>query len=143
MRISDWSSDVCSSDLLAGIGSPELYSNFTVDQSAKWVTMGRLGLFATGKPSIDDVDAMLLLGYNPMVSHMGFPLSPIPAANPGKAIADARARGAQIIVVDPRRTETARRADMHLQIRPSEDATLLAAMINLVFTQIGRAHVCT
>src|SRR3546814_1999747 len=94
MRISDWSSDVCSSDLthgprsialycgtalafaglagsvarswLAGIGSPELYSNFTVDQSAKWVTMGRLGLFATGKPSIDDVDAMLLLGYNPM-----------------------------------------------------------------------------
>src|SRR3546814_6342326 len=69
-----------------------------------------------------------------MVSHMGFPLSPIPAANPGKAIADARARGAQIIVVDPRRTETARRADMHLQIRPSEDATLLAAMINLVFT---------
>src|SRR3546814_17962337 len=124
MRISDWSSDVCSSDLthgprsialycgtalafaglagsvarswLAGIGSPELYSNFTVDQSAKWVTMGRLGLFATGKPSIDDVDAMLLLGYNPMVSHMGFTLSPIPAANTGKEIAGARPRGAQI-----------------------------------------------
>src|SRR3546814_20478519 len=106
MRISDWSSDVCSSDLthgprsialycgtalafaglagsvarswLAGIGSPELYSNFTVDQSAKWVTMGRLGLFATGKPSIDDVDAMPLLGYKPMVSHMGFPHSTLP-----------------------------------------------------------------
>src|SRR3546814_18970706 len=93
--------------------------------------MGRLGLFATGKPSIDDVDAMLLLGYNPMVSHMGFPLSPIPAANPGKAIADARARGAQIIVVDPRRTETARRADKQLQIRPSEDATPLARMIKI------------
>src|SRR3546814_19366420 len=123
MRISDWSSDVCSSDLLAGIGSPELYSNFTVDQSAKWVTMGRLGLFATGKPSIDDVDAMLLLGYNPMVSHMGFPLSPIPAANTGKAIADAPARGAPLLVVDPRRPEPTRRADLHLHIPPHAAAT--------------------
>lgn len=118
---------------LAGIGSPEHYSSFTVDQSAKWVCLGRMGLFATGKPMHEDVDVMLLAGINPVVSHLGYPLAPVPMTDSMKWMKEARARGAKLIVVDPRRTETARMADLHLQILPGEDATLYAAMIRVLF----------
>ena len=117
---------------LAGIGSPEHYSSFTVDQSAKWVCLSRMGLFATGKPMHDDIDVMLLAGINPVISHLGYPLAPVPMTDSMKWLKEARGRGAKLIVVDPRRTETARLADLHLQIIPGEDATLYAAMIRLL-----------
>jgi anaerobic selenocysteine-containing dehydrogenase len=117
---------------LAGTGSPEHYSSFTVDQSAKWVSLSRIGQFATGKPYIDDVDVMLIAGVNPVVSHLGYPLSPMPMSAPMRPIKQARKRGAKLIVIDPRRTETARQADLFLQIRPGEDAVLFAAMIRLI-----------
>lgn len=117
---------------LAGIGSPEHYSSFTVDQSAKWVCLGRMGLFATGKPMHEDVDVMLLAGINPVVSHLGYPLAPVPMTDSMKWMKEARSRGAKLIVVDPRRTETARMADLHLQILPGEDATLYGAMIRVL-----------
>jgi hypothetical protein len=56
---------------LAGTGSPEHYSSFRVDQSAKWVSLSRIGQFATGEPYIDDVDVMLIAGVNPIVSADG------------------------------------------------------------------------
>lgn len=117
---------------LAGMGSPEHYSSFTVDQSAKWVCMGRMGLFATGKPFIEDLDVMLIAGNNPVVSHLGYPLAPMPMADSLRWIKEARKRGAKLIVIDPRRTETARQADLFLQIRPGQDAVLFAAIIRLI-----------
>lgn len=117
---------------LAGIGSPEHYSSFTVDQSAKWVCLGRMGLFATGKPFIEDLDVMLIAGNNPVVSHLGYPLAPMPMADSLRWIKEARRRGAKLIVIDPRQTETARHADLFLQIRPGQDAVLFAAMIRLI-----------
>lgn len=118
---------------LAGIGSPEHYTSFTIDQSAKWVCLGRMGLFATGKPMHEDVDVMLLSGINPVVSHLGYPLAPVPMTDSMKWLKQARANGAKLIVIDPRYTETARQADLFLQIMPGEDATLYAAMIRLLF----------
>ena len=117
---------------LAGMGSPEHYSSFTVDQSAKWVCLGRMGLFATGKPFIEDLDVMLIAGNNPVVSHLGYPLAPMPMADSLRWIKESRRRGAKLIVIDPRRTETARQADLFLQIRPGQDAVLFAAMIKLI-----------
>ncbi|MES2493659.1 MAG: molybdopterin-dependent oxidoreductase [Pseudomonadota bacterium] len=117
---------------LAGMGSPEHYSSFTVDQSAKWVCLGRMGLFATGKPFIEDLDVMLIAGNNPVVSHLGYPLAPMPMADSLRWIKEARGRGAKLIIIDPRRTETARQADLFLQIRPGQDAVLFAAMIRLI-----------
>jgi anaerobic selenocysteine-containing dehydrogenase len=44
-------------------------------------------------------------------------------------------RGGRVIVVDPRRTETAEKADRHVFIRPGTDAVLLLAMIDALFTE--------
>jgi anaerobic selenocysteine-containing dehydrogenase len=120
---------------LAGCGSPEHYSSFTVDQSAKWICLSRMGQFATGKPFIDDLDVMLIAGINPVVSHLGFPLAPMPMADSMRRIKRSRERGAKLIVVDPRRTETARQADLFLQVLPGEDAVLFAAMIRLILAR--------
>jgi anaerobic selenocysteine-containing dehydrogenase len=46
-----------------------------------------------------------------------------------------RARGGKIIVIDPRRTETAARADEHIAIRPGGDAALLLAMVHVLFEE--------
>lgn len=47
-------------------------------------------------------------------------------------IFDARERGAKIIVVDPRRTQTAMMADIHLQLRPDTDVALLNGLLNVI-----------
>ena len=52
-----------------------------------------------------------------------------------KRLAEIRHRGGRIVVVDPRRTETARAADRHLFIRPGTDVFLLAALIHVVFAE--------
>lgn len=105
------------------LGSPNWFSSMTIDQSAIWVTMLRMGFMASGKPLPETVDTLMIVGNNPLVSHY------IPIYNPAKTLREMRQRGAKIIVVDPRRTETARFADIHLQLRPGEDATLFAAIV--------------
>lgn len=111
------------------IESPFVFSSMTLDQSAKWVTMGRMGFFATGKYSALDADVIMEVGVNSAISHMS---STIPMTAPQKALREAKGRGTKLIVVDPRLTETARRADIHLQIRPGEDAALFAGLIHIV-----------
>ncbi len=48
---------------------------------------------------------------------------------------EAQARGTRLIVVDPRRTETARRADMHLQLRPGTDGALALTLIHVIVAE--------
>lgn len=117
------------------IGSPNLFSSITIDQSAKWVTAGRLGYFATGKHVGKTCEVALLVGTNPVVSHMGTPTCPFPAKrNPLSHIREYRNEGlTKLIVIDPRRTETAQNADLHLQIKPGEDVIVFAAIINEIF----------
>ncbi len=61
--------------------------------------------------------------------------SGFPALNPTKRLQDAKARGLRLIVVDPRRSETARLADLHLQIHPGEDATLAAGLLHVILAR--------
>jgi hypothetical protein len=61
----------------------------------------------------------------------------MPAQNPGRLLTEAVARGMKLIVIDPRRTQTARRAQIHLQPRPGEDA----AMTYPVWAAVRDSHV--
>ena len=117
---------------LHALQSPNLYTSMTVDQSAKWVTACRMGIFASGKPLMEDLDVSIIAGANPVVSHLGYPYVPVTHSKPSVHIRTAQKRGARFIVVDPRKSETARLADLHLQIIPGEDATLFSGMVNVI-----------
>ncbi|HYF64122.1 MAG TPA: molybdopterin-dependent oxidoreductase [Herpetosiphonaceae bacterium] len=79
-------------------------------------------------PDIDRTDFWLILGANPAVSN-GSLMSAPDVKRRLKAI---RERGGQVVVIDPRRTETAALASAHHFIRPGSDALLVAALINAI-----------
>lgn len=79
-------------------------------------------------PDIDHTDYFLLLGGNPMASNGSIMTVP----NFPKRLKALQARGGKMLVVDPRRTETAERACEHLFIRPGSDAAFLAAIVHVI-----------
>ncbi|WP_424189444.1 molybdopterin-dependent oxidoreductase [Actinokineospora sp. G85] len=79
-------------------------------------------------PDVDRTDHFLVIGANPMVSNGSLMTVP-DFARRRRALAD---RGGRLVVLDPRRTETARTADEHHFIRPGTDAALLLAMVRLI-----------
>jgi anaerobic selenocysteine-containing dehydrogenase len=110
------------------IGSPMRFSNATIDQPGKPIAMALHGRWGAGPQAFADADVCMLVGANPLVSMWGG----IPSFNPAKRLHEAGRRGLKLIVVDPRRTETARKADLHLQCLPGHDVELLAAMLHVV-----------
>ncbi len=115
------------------IGSRSYYTSYTIDcpnlTVAPYLFWG--GPVPLGSFDMPNADVAMLIGTNPSVSHLPF----TPQPNSKKQIKDARDRGMKLIVVDPRRCEIARIADMHLQVKPGEDATLLSAMIKVIIEE--------
>ena len=117
-----------------------VYSASSADQLPQMLTalrmFGHFGLIPV--PDVDRTDFFLILGANPLVSNGSLMSAP----GMRRRLAAVRARGGRVVVVDPRRTETAAAADEHLAIRPGTDALLLAAMLHVVCaeqrTNLGR-----
>ncbi len=84
-------------------------------------------------PDIDRTDYFLIIGGNPLASNGSMMTAP-GVAGRIKAI---QKRGGKVVVVDPRKTETAKKADQHIFIKPVADVYLLLALINQVFVQKG------
>jgi anaerobic selenocysteine-containing dehydrogenase len=82
-------------------------------------------------PDIDRCDYMLILGANPAVSNGSLMTAP-GAADRLRAII---ARGGKVVVLDPRRSETAALASEHLFIRPGSDALFLLAVLHVLFAE--------
>ena len=76
-------------------------------------------------PDYDHARCILLWGTNPQVSW--------PAA--AARISQARARGAKLIVIDPRKTNVAEKADLWLRVRPGNDGVLALAMIHVLLEE--------
>ena len=117
---------------LKAIGSPSFFSTMTVDQSAKWVTVERLGVWGAGRHPFHDSDVLMIFGANPLVSISAVGFDTI---NVARQIKDAKARGMKLIVIDPRLTETARHADLFLQPRPGEDPTIAAGLLRIILSE--------
>ncbi|MCU1427167.1 MAG: oxidoreductase [Actinomycetia bacterium] len=92
---------------------------------------GRPRCHTTG--DFENAEVAVFVGKNPWQSH-GFPR----ARTTLKEI--ARDPGRALVVIDPRRTETADLADFHLQVRPGTDAWLLAAMLAVLAEEDLLAH---
>ena len=89
-------------------------------------------------PDVDRTHFFLMLGANPLASNGSL----MTAGGISRRLDDLRKRGGKLVVVDPRRTETAAAADQHLAIRPGSDALLLLAMLHVLFEQqrVGLRH---
>ncbi|HVY49161.1 MAG TPA: molybdopterin-dependent oxidoreductase, partial [Minicystis sp.] len=82
-------------------------------------------------PDLDRTRFLLVLGANPAVSNG----SVMTAPDVRRRLARIRERGGRVVVVDPRRTETADLADQHVFLRPGTDALLLAAMVRTILDE--------
>src|SRR4051812_47705180 len=119
--------------LLKALGSKNLYSASTVDQYPKQLASAYLFGSATtvAVPDLDRCEWLLVLGANPVASNGSLMTAP-DARGRLRAI---QARGGRVVVVDPRRSGTARLADEHVAIRPGTDALLLFAMVGVLFEE--------
>lgn len=78
---------------------------------------------------IDRTQYFLIVGANPVVSHGSLMTMPDTSARL-KAIIE---RGGKVVVIDPRRTETAKIASEHHFIRPGTDASFLLCLVHVLF----------
>ncbi|HEY1150316.1 MAG TPA: molybdopterin-dependent oxidoreductase [Pseudoduganella sp.] len=126
--------------LAKALGTRNMFSASSVDQVPKMLSSGLMfgGWLSVAVPDIERSQFLLIIGANPMVSNGS--MWTVPDFR-GKAKA-LRARGGKIVVVDPRRTETAEAADQHLFIRPGADVFFLLGLVHTLFdenlVQLGR-----
>lgn len=118
---------------IRALGTRSRFSTMTIDQSAKWVAEQRLGSWTAGRHRFEGADVWMFVGYNPLVSVLGN--NGFTVLNPTRRLKAAKAAGMKVIVVDPRRTETAHFADVHLQLLPGEDPTLMAGLLHVILKQ--------
>ncbi|HEV2990271.1 MAG TPA: molybdopterin oxidoreductase family protein [Candidatus Angelobacter sp.] len=119
--------------LIRALANNNLYTAATLDQMPKQLSSGLMfgDWLSIPVPDIERTDLLLILGANPMVSNGS--LWTVPNfRDKAKAL---RARGGKLIVVDPRRTETAKHADQHIFIYPGADVFLLLGMVHTLFDE--------
>lgn len=109
------------------------FSASTVDQMPHQVANLRLWGHASmfPIPDADRTQTLVILGGNPMASNGSLWTVPDFRAR----MKDLRARGGELVVIDPRRTETAKIADRHLFIRPATDVFFLIALLKAVMAR--------
>ncbi len=116
--------------LMRGLGSRYHYSPLTQEFSGLFWVNGRM----YGRQNVhteidaDETDMLLVFGWNGMQSHQ------IPQA-PKQLQRIARDPDRPLVVVDPRLSETAKIANVHLPIRPGTDALLMRAMIAIILQE--------
>jgi anaerobic selenocysteine-containing dehydrogenase len=117
--------------LAKALGTKNIYSASTVDQMPKQVSSGLMfgGGLSVPIPDVDRTDHLLILGANPLVSNGSL----LTAPDMRGRIRAIRERGGKVVVVDPRRSRTAKEADEHHFIRPGTDAHLLFAIVNVLY----------
>ncbi|HEY3699894.1 MAG TPA: molybdopterin-dependent oxidoreductase, partial [Spongiibacteraceae bacterium] len=114
------------------LGSPMRFTAGTIDQPGKAIAPALHGTWQAGAQVFDGADTWMLVGVNPLVAKSGG----VPNQNPAKRLKDAvEKHGMQVIVIDPRRTECAQFAEVHLQPRPGEDPTVLAGIIRVIIEE--------
>jgi anaerobic selenocysteine-containing dehydrogenase len=118
--------------LMGALGSHQYYSS--VDQElggVMWVggtMLGSPGLGLSATPDYESTDLLLVVGWNGMMSNM--------APQAARYLqAFSRDPNKILVVIDPRRSETARLARYHLPLRPGTDALLTRAMIAIILQE--------
>ena len=116
--------------LMRLLGSQYQYSALAQEFAGAFWVVGRTHgkQYLHDQPDVNNTEVLLTFGWNGMQSHQ------IPQA-PRQLQRLAKDPDKLLIVVDPRVSETAKLADIHLQIRPGTDALLLKAMISMILAE--------
>jgi anaerobic selenocysteine-containing dehydrogenase len=119
--------------LARALGTRNVFSASSLDQVPKQLSCGLMfgHWMSIPVPDITRTQLLIVIGANPLASNGS--MWTVPDFK-GKAKA-MQARGGRLVVVDPRRTETAAVADAHHAIRPGADVFLLAAMVHTLFAK--------
>ena len=117
--------------LLDAIGTESRFWVGSVDQNALHVVSDAMygNAWVSLQADIDHCDYYLLIGTNPQISTMcwiGY------SPDGWKRVLARKAAGAELVVVDPRRTECAAKATRHIAPLPESDWALVLAMIKLI-----------
>jgi anaerobic selenocysteine-containing dehydrogenase len=115
---------------LKALGSPMMFTPATIDKPGKKIADAMHGKWQAPAQGWDRPEVALLVGINPPISFEG-----APGARPGQWLKRMVAEGMELIVVDPRRSATARMATLHLQPAPGHDVEILAAIIRLLLDE--------
>ncbi len=117
------------------IDSPSFYTSVTIDQPAKVaIAPARMGWWNAGSHMWSDSNVALVIGNNTLISHFSIP-GGVPSFSPASALREGKKRGLKLICVDPRKSEVASRSDLHLQVKPGQDAALLAGIIQIIIRE--------
>ena len=124
---------IYSAGFLAALGTRNFFNAASLDCQNKFAVAEEMfGHYVIQPiPDLDQTDFFLCLGSNPLVSQMSFVAMPR-ALERLKAIV---ARGGRVVLVDPRRTETAQATGEHLFIRPDSDAFLVMGLLRVIFDE--------
>lgn len=119
--------------LRKAMGSRNMFTAASLDQMphqlASYLMFGNSQMFTI--PDIDRTDYMLMLGANPAVSNGSL----MTAGDILGRLENIRERGGKVLLIDPRRNETARYVDEHHFIRPGTDALFLIGLIRHIIDQ--------
>src|SRR5438093_7978224 len=126
------------SSFTKAIGTRNRFSAGSQDANPRIVTSHQLygSSVSIPIPDIDRTDYFLCLGGNPVISNG----SVMTAPDMRRRLRGVRERGGKIVVVDPRRTETAKEANEHVAIRPGGAAAFLLAMAQVLVERGGGAR---
>jgi len=123
----------CLVPFVKGLKTRNVYSATSVDQLTRMLVsllvFGNHALLPI--PDIERTDYFLILGANPVISNGSI----MTASDCRTRLLEMRERGAKIVVVDPRRNETAKIADRHYFIRPGADALFLLSVLSVIFEE--------
>ncbi|WP_181410661.1 molybdopterin-dependent oxidoreductase [Nocardioides humi] len=112
------------------IGVTRRWSANTLDQPGKQIAHGLHGYWLAPPQAFDEPEVVLWVGINPLMSYMGLPMG-----SPRRFFKECEKRGTTLIMVDPRRTEAARRSTRHLQPRPGQDVAILACLVRTILIE--------
>ena len=122
-----------SGELLKALKTQNNYSATSVDQLphhfAAWTMFGHPLLMPI--PDIDRTEYFLIFGANPLASNGSLMTAP----DVINRLENIKKRGGKVVLIDPRKTETARAASEHHFIKPSSDVFFLLSIVHTLFAE--------
>ena len=105
------------------------FSVQTIDQAGKVIAQALHGRWMAGPQPFATSETWIMVGTNPVISKQGLSI------NPGQTVKQTVRQGMKLIVIDPRETESAAHAFLHLRPQPGQDPSLLAGLLRVILTE--------